>query len=93
MIKGLSATSKHENIREDMNALGHEVASITPIVKKSMNKSGERTIKTFSLFCVDLVQKENNKAIFDIKELTDRKITIEPPKKNNSIPQCTSNSL
>lgn len=80
----IKVTTKHENIREGINALGHEVATITPIVKKYINKSGQRIIKPFSLFCVDLVQRENNKVIFDIKEHTDCK--IEPSKKNNSIP-------
>ena len=66
-IRGLPASTKHEDIKQDINVVGHEVAVITPIVQKSINKSGEKTIKVFPLFYVDLVQKENNKEIYNIR--------------------------
>lgn len=90
VIRGLPSTTNHDDIKTELEDYGHQVATVTPIVKKTTNTNGEKQIKAFPLFYVDLVQNENNKNIYEIKYLVDCKITIEPPKKNNSIPQCTN---
>lgn len=45
-------------------------------------------IKFFQLFYVDLNPNENNKAVFDIREIADCKITIKPPENPRGIHQC-----
>jgi hypothetical protein len=41
------------------------------------------------LFFVDLVPAPNNKDIYEIKYIQNMLISVEPPRKNNSIIQCT----
>lgn len=89
VIRGLPSSTSHHEIKTAVEEEGHEVASIINIYKKS-TINGEKVIKYFPLFYVDILQKENNKEVFNIKELLHCKITIEPPKKARGIPQCTN---
>lgn len=89
VIRGLPSSTNHDDIKKAIEVEGHEVATITNITKK-MTINGERVLKTFPLFYVDIVTKENNKNVFEIKEILHCRVTVEPPKKVNGIPQCTN---
>jgi ribosomal protein S27E len=69
-------------IKEELNALGHRVRKIMNI--------RHRIHKTpLPLFFVDLVPALNNKDIYEIKYIQNMRMSVEPPRKNNSIIQCT----
>lgn len=89
VIRGLPSSTEREDIKTAIEEKGHKVENIINVLKKS-TVNGEKIIKNFPLFYVDILQKENNKEIFEIKDLLHCKVTIEPPNKVRGIPQCTN---
>ncbi len=89
VIRGLPSSMAHNDIKQELENKGHIVTNIVNIYKKTI-VNGERIIKDFPLFYVDLAPKENNKEAFEIKDLLHCKVNIEPPRKVNGIPQCTN---
>lgn len=90
IIRGLPSSIQHEDIKHELEELEHEVKNISNIYKTIINKEKKKERIEFPLFSVEIKQKENNKDIFNIKYLAQCKVTIEPPKKANIIPQCTN---
>lgn len=89
VVRGLPSSLEVKDIEEEIRELGHDVTNVLNIQRKK-NINGDIKIYKFPLFYVDIRQKENNKSVFDIKELLNCKVRIEPPKKTNAIPQCTN---
>lgn len=89
VVRGLPASTDCDDIKKAIEEKNHSVASVVNVYKKSI-VNDEKIIKYFPLFYVDLMPKENNKEVFEIKDLLHCKITIESPKKVNGIPQCTN---
>ena len=52
---------KHDEIKQDINALGREVAVITPIVQKSINKSDVTPLRYFLCFMSTLCKRKTTK--------------------------------
>jgi len=89
VIRGLPSSISQEEIKMDLEKLGHDVTGITNIYK-NIKIDNVKIRKTFPLFFIDLKQKENNKDVFNIKNLAHCVVKIEPPNKNKGIPQCTN---
>ena len=89
VIRGLPSSMDAKDIAAEIQNLGHEVTNVLNVQKKR-DVNGEKRIYKFPLFYVDIKQNENNKSVFNITELLDCKIRIEPPHKTNNIPQCTN---
>jgi len=88
VIRGLPPTCEEQEITNELIQLGHEPTKTSNIIKKIKNKDGKKIIKKFPLFLIELKQKENNKEIFNIKNLLHCKVTIEAPNQKKGIPQC-----
>ena len=89
VVRGLPSSISMDEIKTDLQKMGHEVENIT-IIFKMVTTDGVKIKKTFPLFYVDLKQKGNNKDVFNIKALAHCIVKIEPPKKAKGIPQCTN---
>lgn len=89
VIRGLPSSISHDEIKADLEKMGHEVVGITNIYKM-VTIDGVKARKDFPLFYIDLKQKDNNKEVFNIKNLAYCTVKIEPPKKTRGIPQCTN---
>lgn len=89
VVRGLPSSISHDEIKEDLEKLGHEVVGVTNIFKM-VTIDGVKVRKAFPLFYIDLKQKDNNKEVFNIRNLAYCTVKIEPPKKTRGIPQCTN---
>jgi len=89
VVRGLPSSISIDEIKTDLQKMGHEVENITNVFKM-VTIDGVKIRKTFPLFYVDLKQKENNKDVFNIKALAYCIVKIEAPKKAKGIPQCTN---
>lgn len=89
VIRGLPSSISHDEIKADLEKMGHEVAGITNIFKM-VTINGAKVRKHFPLFYIDLKQKDNNKEVYNIKKLAYCIVKIEPPNKTRGIPQCTN---
>lgn len=88
VIRGLPPTCDEQEINEALKELGHEPIKTTNIIKKFKDKDGKINEKKFPLFLVAMKQNDNNKEIYNIKNLLYCKVTIEPPRQIKGIPQC-----
>jgi len=89
IIRGLPCTIDPDEIKLELEKLNHEVKHITNIFK-SVIINGIKVKKEFPLFAIELLQKENNKEVFNITNLVNCKVSIETPRKVRDIPQCTN---
>lgn len=89
VIRGLPATLNPSDIKAAIEEKGHQVKNVLNIYKKS-TIDGNKVVKHFPLFYVDISQKDNNKDIFNITELLNCVVKMEPTKKVRGIPQCTN---
>jgi len=87
-IRGLHHSTDLKALSDELTALGHHVINIinVHIKKKVDNKS---IITKLPLFKVEVKTCENNRHLFDIKNLGYCQISVEMPKKSPSLPQCT----
>lgn len=82
VIRNLHHTTPLSAIAEEIEKTGNKVFGEIINVKYGPEK------KPTSTFFVNLVQDPNNKAAKDIKYIHHQSVTIEDPKKKNTIPQC-----
>lgn len=71
-----------EQIKEELEFEGFKVRNVANVLKRV-------TKNPLNLFFVDLEPADNNKKIFDLQYLMHIKISVEPPRKNNTIAQRT----
>ena len=70
------------DLKKELEELGHDVGNI-------FNVRHRVTKNPLSLFYIDLIPKNNNKEIYNIKTLQHTSINFEEPyKKKRTIPQC-----
>lgn len=79
-LRGMHYSTDPDEIIQELRQLGHEVLNIQNILS--------RTKKALNLFSIELKQRENNKEIYNIKNLLHCIVSVEPPKPQKSIPQC-----
>ncbi|KAI4501064.1 hypothetical protein M0802_003867 [Mischocyttarus mexicanus] len=82
VIRGLHSKSNTVKIINELGKLGHKVRSINNIIKFD-------TKQPLPLFSIELASQDNNKNIYEINNLLNTIIKIEPPKTERDIPQCT----
>lgn len=83
VVKNLHQTTDKEDLKSELEQLGHEVLYINNIMKKG-------TRIPMPLFMLELRSKNNNKSIYDIQRLMHTIVKIEPPKYEREIVQCTN---
>ena len=81
VIRGMHATEDLSSIKSELLAKGHEVRQIVNVQHRS-------TKEKLPLFFVDIEQRPNNKEIFNIKQISHLKVTIEAPYKKKEVLQC-----
>lgn len=81
-IRHLHYSIPIKDIKQELEQQGHAVRNIVNIRHRV-------TKEPLSLFCIELEPKDNNKHIYDIKKLGNTIITVEAPRKKNTIVQCT----
>lgn len=82
VIKHLHHSLNTNDIKEELQALGHKVRNI-------INAKHRQTKEPLNMFFVDLEPSENNKEIYQIRGLQNKTVVIEPPRRDNNIAQCT----
>jgi hypothetical protein len=82
VIHNLHYSIPIDEIKEELQKKGHTVCNILNI-RHRVNKY------PLSTFYVNLEPKKNNKEIYNLQYLNNRKINVEPPHKKNTIIQCT----
>lgn len=81
VVKNLHFSTPIELIKQEIEKSDHKVRNVVN-VRSRVNK------KPMSIFFVDLEPNNNNKDIYNIKQLFNAVVKIEPPLKNNDIVQC-----
>jgi PAX-interacting protein 1 len=81
ILRGLHSSTDTKEMSET-ESLGHTVVNIFNIKQSRANIP-------LPLFFVDLNQSPNNKPIYLIDTLLSTKVTFEPPRLKQTIPQCT----
>lgn len=86
-IRGLHHSTELKDISSELAAFNHQVTNIinVHIKKRADNKTN---IVKLPLFKVDLKVSDNNREVFDVQNLCYSRITVEMPRKTESLPQC-----
>lgn len=82
VLRGMHWSTPPEEIKEELEALGHQVVNISNVREKV-------TKRPLPLFYVNLKANSNNKDIYECTSLLHSKISFEPPRRKREIPQCT----
>uniref|UniRef100_A0A6M2DS00 Putative nucleic-acid-binding protein from transposon x-element n=1 Tax=Xenopsylla cheopis TaxID=163159 RepID=A0A6M2DS00_XENCH len=82
VLRNVHHTTDLTLIINELGQLGHKVRNIINIRHRT-------TKDPLNMFFVDLEPAKNNQQIFQITKLLNHIIKVEPPHKNNTIPQCT----
>lgn len=82
VVKGLHSSITTEDITTALEKLGHEVTNVWNIKHRI-------TKQALPMHYVDIKTKDNNKSIYNIKELSQNVVKVEPPHVKRIIPQCT----
>ena len=72
VLNGIHGSTSIDEIKEEIELLGHEVINISNIKHRVSKHS-------LPMFFVNLKQKQNNKEIFNWYSILHTNITIEPP--------------
>ena len=82
VLKGIHSSTPIEEIKEEIENMGHEVSNISNI-KNRISK------QPLPMFYINLKPKANNKDIYKCTAILHTKISFEPPRKKREIAQCT----
>lgn len=82
VLRNLHHSIPTEEIKQELEKQGHTVRNI-------LNVRHRKTKEPLPLYFIDLEPKPSNKNIYDIQYLCNMKITVEAPRKKNTIVQCT----
>jgi len=88
VIRGLPSSIHLDDIKVELEEMGHEAKQITNIYKYVTNERNQRVKKEFPQFNVEIKQNVNNTEVFKIVNIAHCKVTVEPPRKTRGIPQC-----
>uniref|UniRef100_A0A1B0GHS3 Putative nucleic-acid-binding protein from transposon x-element n=1 Tax=Lutzomyia longipalpis TaxID=7200 RepID=A0A1B0GHS3_LUTLO len=81
VLKGLHSSTKAEDIKTELERLGHKVQSIINV--------RQRTTKVpLSMFNVNLERKDSNKEIYKINRMLHCVVEFQPPRAKRELPQC-----
>ena len=82
VIRDLHHSIPIPDITEELNKKGHKVRNM-------INARHRVSKEPLPLFFVDLEPQSNNKEIYNVESLLNCKIRVEPPRRKNTIVQCT----
>lgn len=82
VLKGVHSSTPVDEIREEIEQLGHEISNISNI-KNRVSK------QPLPMFFINLKPKPNNKEIYDCTSILHTKVIFEAPRKRREIAQCT----
>lgn len=74
-VTRLPPTAHHQFIEEDIVKNGHTVCKICNVKKIMIKANEEKSYKFFPLFYVEFIPNKNTVALFDIREITELKLT------------------
>jgi len=81
VLKHIHATANLDDIKKEIEDLGHTITNIWNIKKQD-------TKKALHMFYIELKQKSNNKDIYEIDSLLDCRVKFEPRYSKREILQC-----
>lgn len=81
VLKNVHHSTDVEDIKQSIQALGHEVTNV-------WNIKQQRSNSPLPMFFIDLKQNESNKDIYKVKLLMNTSVTFEAPHARRDIPQC-----
>lgn len=81
VIKNLHYSANINDMKTFIEQLGHKVRNIS-------NIRSNITKQPLSMFFLDLEPSNNNKDIYNLTNINNAIITIEPPRKTRDLPQC-----
>jgi len=81
VLKGLHHSTNTDDIREELSTKGHIAVNIS-------NMKNTITKAPFPMFLLELEQNINNKQIYEITNMLNSKIIIEPQRQKREIAQC-----
>lgn len=81
IIRGIHASEDVNNIKMELESLGHTVRSVT-------NALHRQTKEPLPLYYVNLEPKPNNKDVYNIKHLINMIVKVEAPYKKKEVVQC-----
>lgn len=81
VIRGLHSSISEAEIAAELTAMGFPVRRVTNVLSRTKEK--------LPLFFVDMQLDPRNGKIFDVKSIFQSRITIEAPRQNRQIVQCT----
>lgn len=82
-LKNMHPSFDAEDIKEALREMNHTVTNIWNVKQRV-------TQKPLHMFTIELLPKDNNKQIYDIKGLLNCRVIFEPPRPKRSIPQCSN---
>lgn len=83
ILKNLHSSMDTSEIIKALDELDHTVTNI-------WNIKSTRTKKSLPMFVVELLPKDNNKQIYEVRSLVHCRVTFEPPRPRRDIPQCAN---
>lgn len=81
VLKNMHPSTSLQEIKEELSELGHSVTNI-------WNIKARTTKKPLPIFFIELKPNNNNKEIYEIKNLLHCQVKIEEPRPKREIPQC-----
>ena len=87
VIKGLSPSTKENEIKTELLKKGIQIKHIRQLVKSSQNEEGEWIRKLLPIWILTY-DKENQDEIFGLNGLMNYRIIVEELKNKNTITQC-----
>ena len=81
VIRGLHPKTNVHKLSDELAKIGHQTRTINNITRFD-------TKQPLPLFLIELEPRINNKEIYDIKQILNTIVTVEPPRHKKDIPQC-----
>jgi hypothetical protein len=87
-IRGLHPSTDIDEITSKLALAGHTVVNIINVLQTKTRVDDKTVISKRPLFKVDLKIRDNNRTVYDINTFCYYSVTVETPRKANTLPQC-----
>ena len=81
VIRGLHPKTNIHKLSDKLAKIGHQTRTINNITRFD-------TKQPLPLFLIELEPRNSNKEIYDIKQILNTIVAVEPPRHKKDIPQC-----
>ena len=85
-LKGIDSSVESRNVKEALQKLGYNIKNVNNIINK--NKQPQPMSRVQIERDTKKLRKSENQAIYSMKYLLHRRITVEEPHKRNGLIQC-----